>query len=106
MRHLIVEACIARNLLDTSAYLWPGYVNGRINQLPQCLPAQVPGWSSFMKGAALTPVMVNALVSSPASRYVLYISYDLDCVALRSGCNIKPQCTTAEYLLLVEVSSY
>ncbi|KAI7755503.1 hypothetical protein M8C21_031677 [Ambrosia artemisiifolia] len=24
LRHLIVEACIARNLLDTSAYLWPG----------------------------------------------------------------------------------
>ncbi|XP_047162547.1 mediator of RNA polymerase II transcription subunit 33A [Vigna umbellata] len=67
MRHLIVEACIARNLLDTSAYLWPGYVNGRINQIPQCIPAQVPGWSSFMKGAPLTSVMVNALVSSPAT---------------------------------------
>lgn len=69
MRHLIVEACIARNLLDTSAYLWPGYVNGHINQIPQCMPAQVPGWSSFMKGAPLTSVMVNALVSSPATRY-------------------------------------
>ncbi|XP_027364485.1 mediator of RNA polymerase II transcription subunit 33A isoform X3 [Abrus precatorius] len=67
LRHLIVEACIARNLLDTSAYLWPGYVNGRINQLPQCMPAQVPGWSSFMKGAPLTSVMINALVSSPAT---------------------------------------
>ncbi|KAB5545421.1 hypothetical protein DKX38_013533 [Salix brachista] len=50
MRHLIVEACIARNLLDTSAYFWPGYVNGCINQIPQSMPAQVPGWSSFMKG--------------------------------------------------------
>lgn len=70
MRHLIVEACIARNLLDTSAYLWPGYVNGRINQIPQCMPTQVAGWSSFMKGAPLTSVMVNALVSSPATRYV------------------------------------
>lgn len=69
MRHLIVEACIARNLLDTSAYFWPGYVNGRINQLPYNVPAQAPGWSSFMKGAPLTSVMVNALVSSPASRY-------------------------------------
>ncbi|KAK7303233.1 hypothetical protein RJT34_14135 [Clitoria ternatea] len=67
MRHLIVEACIARNLLDTSAYLWPGYVNGRINQIPQCMPAQVPGWSSFMKGAPLTSIMVNAMVSSPAA---------------------------------------
>ncbi|KAL2341231.1 hypothetical protein Fmac_009171 [Flemingia macrophylla] len=67
MRHLIVEACIARNLLDTTAYLWPGYVNGRINQIPQCMPTQVSGWSSFMKGAPLTSVMVNALVSSPAT---------------------------------------
>ncbi|XWS13569.1 hypothetical protein CRYUN_Cryun36dG0048300 [Craigia yunnanensis] len=67
MRHLIVEACIARNLLDTSAYFWPGYVNGRINQIPYNVPAQAPGWSSFMKGAPLTSVMINALVSSPAS---------------------------------------
>ncbi|XVF28935.1 hypothetical protein REPUB_Repub15cG0075700 [Reevesia pubescens] len=67
MRQLIVEACIARNLLDTSAYFWPGYVNGRINQLPYSVPAQAPGWSSFMKGAPLTSVMINALVSSPAS---------------------------------------
>ncbi|XP_022722791.1 mediator of RNA polymerase II transcription subunit 33A isoform X2 [Durio zibethinus] len=67
MRHLIVEACIARNLLDTSAYFWPGYVNGRINQLPYSVPAQAPGWSSFMKGAPLTSVMTNALVSNPAS---------------------------------------
>lgn len=68
MRHLIVEACIARNLLDTSAYFWPGYVNGHISQLPHSIPPQVPGWSSFMKGASLTPVMINALVSTPASR--------------------------------------
>ncbi|GFZ14083.1 REF4-related 1 [Actinidia rufa] len=67
MHHLIVEACIARNLLDTSAYFWPGYVNGFINQIPQTLPVQVPSWSSFMKGAPLTPTMKNALVSAPAS---------------------------------------
>ncbi|ESW04919.1 hypothetical protein PHAVU_011G136500 [Phaseolus vulgaris] len=70
MWHLIVEACIARNLLDTSAYLWQGYTNGRINQIPQCMPAQILGWSSFMKGAPLTSMMVNALVSSPAIWYV------------------------------------
>lgn len=69
MRHLIVEACIARNLLDTSAYLWPGYVNGRISQIPATVSAQAPSWSSFMKGAPLTPVLINALVSTPASRY-------------------------------------
>lgn len=80
MRHLIVEACIARNLLDTSAYLWPGYVNGCINQIPQCMPAQVPGWSSFMKGAPLTSVMVNALVSSPATRYDLILAYSVNLV--------------------------
>ncbi|PIA39289.1 hypothetical protein AQUCO_02600026v1 [Aquilegia coerulea] len=67
LRHLIVEACIARNLLDTSAYFWPGYVNGRINQIPHSIPSQVPGWSSLMKGASLTPAMVNTLVSTPAS---------------------------------------
>ncbi|OVA20077.1 hypothetical protein BVC80_1665g39 [Macleaya cordata] len=67
MRHLIVEACIARNLLDTSAYFWPGYVNGRISQLPHIAPGQVLGWSSLMKGAPLTSTMVTALVSVPAS---------------------------------------
>ncbi|XP_044484283.1 mediator of RNA polymerase II transcription subunit 33A-like isoform X2 [Mangifera indica] len=67
LRHLIVEACIARNLLDTSAYFWHGYVNGRIDQIPLSVPTQVPGWSSFMKGAAFTPTMINALVSNPAS---------------------------------------
>ncbi|GLU08810.1 hypothetical protein SLE2022_256980 [Rubroshorea leprosula] len=67
MRHLIVEACIARNLLDTSAYFWPDYVNGRINQLPHTMPYQAPGWSAFTKGVPLTPGMVNALVSTPAS---------------------------------------
>jgi hypothetical protein len=77
MRHLIVEACIARNLLDTSAYLWPGYVNGHINQIPQCMPTQVPGWSSFMKGSPLTSVMVNALVSSPATRYGQSFAYSV-----------------------------
>ncbi|XP_076928952.1 mediator of RNA polymerase II transcription subunit 33A-like [Bidens hawaiensis] len=67
LHHLIVETCIARNLLDTSAYFWPGYVAGHLNQIPHGMPAQVPGWSTFMKGALLTPVMVNALVSEPAS---------------------------------------
>ncbi|MCL7023533.1 hypothetical protein MKW94_021123 [Papaver nudicaule] len=67
MRHLIVEACIARNLLDTSAYFWPSYVNGRISQLPHIAPGQVLGWSSLMKGAPLTPALVNVLVSVPAS---------------------------------------
>lgn len=89
MRHLIVEACIARNLLDTSAYLWPGYVSGRINQIPQCMPAQVPGWSSFMKGAPLTSVMVNALVSSPATRYDRTFVYSGNWFIALFGCNFE-----------------
>ncbi|GAA0139031.1 hypothetical protein LIER_00660 [Lithospermum erythrorhizon] len=67
LRHLIVESCIARGLLDTSAYFWPGYVNGGVTQLPQGVPSEVPGWSSFVKGAPLTPTMINALASVPAS---------------------------------------
>ncbi|KAK5774322.1 mediator of RNA polymerase II transcription subunit 33B-like [Gossypium arboreum] len=66
MWHLIVEACIARNLLDTSAYVWPGYVNARPN-IPRSVPSQVPGWSSLMKGSPLTPTLVNALIATPAS---------------------------------------
>ncbi|VVA14021.1 PREDICTED: mediator of RNA polymerase II [Prunus dulcis] len=71
LRHLIVEACIARNLLDTSAYFWPGYVSARSSQVlrnvPGQVPGQVPGWSSIMKGSPLTPSLVNALVATPAS---------------------------------------
>uniref|UniRef100_A0A803MX65 Mediator of RNA polymerase II transcription subunit 33A n=1 Tax=Chenopodium quinoa TaxID=63459 RepID=A0A803MX65_CHEQI len=66
LRHLIVEACIARNLLDISAYTWPGYVNARVNQIPR-VSGQVTGWSSLMKGSPLTSALVNALVSCPAS---------------------------------------
>ncbi|XP_020101456.1 mediator of RNA polymerase II transcription subunit 33A-like [Ananas comosus] len=67
LRHLIVEACISRNLLDTSAYFWPGYIAGRINQIPHSISSQLPGWSSFMKGAPLSQSMVNSLVSNPAA---------------------------------------
>ncbi|XP_069155121.1 mediator of RNA polymerase II transcription subunit 33A-like isoform X2 [Solanum lycopersicum] len=65
--HLIVEACIARNILDTSAYLWPGYVKGQCNQVPRNMSAPSPSWSSLMKGSPLTPPMVSVLVSTPAS---------------------------------------
>uniref|UniRef100_A0A0A0KG85 Secreted protein n=1 Tax=Cucumis sativus TaxID=3659 RepID=A0A0A0KG85_CUCSA len=73
MRHLIVEACISRNLLDTSVYFWPGYVNALSSQVPHSASNQVVGWSSFMKGSPLTPSMVNALVATPASRYALIV---------------------------------
>ncbi|WOH01664.1 hypothetical protein DCAR_0521049 [Daucus carota subsp. sativus] len=67
MRHLIVEACIARNLLDTSAYTWPGYVKGHSNQIPRSVTGQAPGWVSLMKGSPLTPALKSALVRTPAS---------------------------------------
>ncbi|XP_076893767.1 mediator of RNA polymerase II transcription subunit 33A-like isoform X2 [Bidens hawaiensis] len=67
LRHLIVEACIARQLLDTSAYMWPGYVKGHTSQLPHPITGQIAGWSALMKGSPLTPSMVHALVSTPAS---------------------------------------
>ncbi|XP_038723741.1 mediator of RNA polymerase II transcription subunit 33A isoform X2 [Tripterygium wilfordii] len=69
MHHLVIESCIARNLLDTSAYFWPGYVNGRISQIPHTVPgpAQISGWSSLVKGAPLTQAVISALVSTPAS---------------------------------------
>ncbi|KAJ0699236.1 putative mediator of RNA polymerase II transcription subunit 33A/B [Helianthus annuus] len=67
LRHLIVEACIARNLLDTSAYLWPGYVKGHSNQIPRNISGQMTGWSTLMKGTPLTSQMMHTLVSTPAS---------------------------------------
>ncbi|MED6164133.1 hypothetical protein PIB30_086775, partial [Stylosanthes scabra] len=65
--HLIVEACIARKLIDTTAYFWPGYVSAPYNQLPHSIPNHLPSWSSFVKGSPLTPQLVNVLVATPAS---------------------------------------
>ncbi|KZV43100.1 mediator of RNA polymerase II transcription subunit 33A [Dorcoceras hygrometricum] len=70
LRHLIVESCIARDVLDTSAYLWPGYVKGPHNQIPRSVGGQVSAWSSLLKGSPLTPTMVNTLVSTPATSLV------------------------------------
>ena len=61
MRHLIVEACVARNLVDTSAYFWPGYVSS--------LPVEISPWSMFMEGAPLNASLINSLIKTPASRY-------------------------------------
>lgn len=68
MRHLIVEACIARNLIDTSAYYWPGYVSASVITLNEFSPAQKSPWSMFMEGAPLNGSLVNLLFSTPASR--------------------------------------
>ncbi|CAN6197275.1 unnamed protein product [Urochloa humidicola] len=66
MRHLIVESCISRNLLDTTAYYWPGYISNHANSVSHTLPSQLAGWSSFMKGAPLTQSLANMLISIPA----------------------------------------
>ncbi|KAK1295333.1 Mediator of RNA polymerase II transcription subunit 33A [Acorus calamus] len=96
LRHLIVEACIARNLLDTSAYCWPGYVNGRITQLPHLMSGQVPGWSTFMKGAPLTSSMINALVLTPVSSIYIFL-------ILRDGVTIVMEVDNpSSYILLGE----
>lgn len=72
MRHLIVESCISRNLLDTSSYYWPGYISNHVNSVSHTLPSQLAGWSSFMKGAPLTQSLVNMLASIPAPRCVSF----------------------------------
>eukprot|EP01018_Ginkgo_biloba_P000531 Gb_17496 [translate_table: standard] len=67
MRHLIVEACIARRLIDSSAYFWPGYVGGLVNPLPYSTTVQGSPWSAFMDGAQLSVSLRNALIATPAS---------------------------------------
>ena len=69
MRHLIVEACIARKLIDTSAYFWPGYVSALVTSVSEQSPLQKSPWSTFMEGAPLTSPLINALMTTPASRY-------------------------------------
>ncbi|KAJ6812124.1 putative mediator of RNA polymerase II transcription subunit 33A [Iris pallida] len=66
MLHLIVEACIARKLIDTSAYFWPGYV---VSSAPSkdSVSLKEPPWSTFMDGAQLISSLRNALMVTPAS---------------------------------------
>ncbi|KAG1338911.1 mediator of RNA polymerase II transcription subunit 33A-like [Cocos nucifera] len=69
MLHLIVEACIARNLIDTSAYFCPGYVVPSTPSKDSLLVQESP-WSTFMDGAPLNSLLKNALMASPATRVV------------------------------------
>ncbi|KAL2484966.1 Mediator of RNA polymerase II transcription subunit 33A [Abeliophyllum distichum] len=66
LRHLIVEACIARNLIDTSVYFWPGYVPASVS-VSHSSPCERSPWSAFMDGAPLTDNLVTTLITSPAS---------------------------------------
>lgn len=68
MLHLVVEACIARNLIDTSAYFWPGYVASLVPSKNSTLVHESP-WSTFMDGAQLTDSLKNSLIETPASRF-------------------------------------
>lgn len=68
--HLVVEACIARDLIDTSAYFWPGYVPPSVvTKDPNLMLIQDSPWLSFMQGAPLTGPLQSALMATPASRY-------------------------------------
>lgn len=69
MLHLIIEACISRKLIDTSAYLWPGYVIPSGTLKDTALPQESP-WLNFMKGSRLSGPLIDALVATPASRCV------------------------------------
>ncbi|XP_021281710.1 mediator of RNA polymerase II transcription subunit 33A-like [Herrania umbratica] len=66
MRHLIVEACIARNLIDSSAYFWLGYVSSSMVS-SELSPVKKSPWSTFMEGAPLDGHLVNSLLTTPAS---------------------------------------
>ncbi|XP_048141883.1 mediator of RNA polymerase II transcription subunit 33A-like isoform X2 [Rhodamnia argentea] len=67
MRHLIVEACIARRLMDTSAYFWAGYVPTSVMSIPDSSMKEMSPWSAFMEGGALTASLINSLVATPAT---------------------------------------
>lgn len=81
MRHLIVEACIARRLIDTSAYSWPGYVSASVISMSDSSPSQGSPWSTFMEGAPLMGSLVDALITTPASRYLKMISW-FNCITV------------------------
>ncbi|XP_052161904.1 mediator of RNA polymerase II transcription subunit 33A-like [Oryza glaberrima] len=66
MLHLIVEACISRNLIDTSSYLWPSYVVSSGHLKDATLPQESP-WLNFMQGAPLSGPLIDALIATPAS---------------------------------------
>ncbi|MED6194755.1 hypothetical protein PIB30_031508 [Stylosanthes scabra] len=67
LRHLIIEACIARNLIDTSVYFWPGYVSTSVTSLSDSSPLEKSPWLTFMEGAPLNSSLINSLVETPAS---------------------------------------
>ncbi|KAF7845181.1 mediator of RNA polymerase II transcription subunit 33A-like isoform X1 [Senna tora] len=67
LKHLIVEACIARNLMDTSVYFWPGYVSTSAMSLLDASPTEKSPWSTFLEGTQLNDSLINSLTMTPAS---------------------------------------
>lgn len=72
MRHLIVEACVARKLLSTSAYFWLGPGRSVETSIPAA-PSQPSPWSAFMDGAPLSGPLRSAMMLHPAGRYSTHI---------------------------------
>ncbi|KAK9153410.1 hypothetical protein Sjap_000890 [Stephania japonica] len=66
MFHLIIEACIARKLIDTSSYFWPGYVFSPISSKLDSSMGQGSAWSAFMEGAQLAGPLKSTLIATPA----------------------------------------
>ncbi|KAF0927619.1 hypothetical protein E2562_035227 [Oryza meyeriana var. granulata] len=62
MLHLIVDACIARNLVDTSVYFWPSYVV----PVKDTSAVEESPWSALMEGSPLMGLK-DALMVTPAS---------------------------------------
>jgi hypothetical protein len=63
MQHLIVEACVARNLVDTSVYFFPGYVV----PIKDFSPVHQSPWRALMEGSPLMGLK-DVLIVIPASR--------------------------------------
>ncbi|XP_015897774.3 mediator of RNA polymerase II transcription subunit 33A [Ziziphus jujuba] len=70
MRHLILEACIARNLIDTSAYFWPGYVSVSAVSPSETSVIEKSPWSIFMEGERLSGSLIDSLFTTSASSLV------------------------------------
>lgn len=68
LRHLIIEACIARKLIDTSVYYWPGYVSASVISFIDLPPPQKSPWVIFMEGTPFSNSLVNFLLATPALR--------------------------------------
>ncbi|KAJ6395149.1 hypothetical protein OIU77_020417 [Salix suchowensis] len=66
LRHLIIEACIARKLIDTSVYYWPGYVSASVISFIDLPPVQKSPWVVFMEGTPFSNSLVNLLLATPA----------------------------------------